>query len=402
MRYCNIIIYLLLFTITKGQNLVPNPSFETFSVCPNNAGQITYATGWVNPTLKGNPDFFNSCSSVVGVPSYCNCNLSFQYPKSGNGYAGIWAYNSTTNDLREYIQVQLTSSLLPSKCYYVEFYLNKLNYCQYATNNVGFILSTTNISSASSTSYLLYYPNSIKGFQNKINEDTINWIKSSGIYNSLGGESFLTIGNLNSDIETDTLIVNNNSFGNGAYYFIDDVSVIPIDSIIGGMPANAGVDKNIAIGDSAFIGQEISNLNCNWYQLPSNTLIATNTSGIYVKPNTTTTYVVEQNLCGTITYDTIKVYASPTALKDYEALQNSVTIYPNPTTNNFTISNLTESSKLKVDINDTQGKLYSTELITIANNKATIKTNLPNGVYFVSITDTVSGLKAVKKLIVQK
>jgi hypothetical protein len=398
----NVLILFLFFGFfTKAQyNLVPNPSFETFSVCPNNAGQITYATGWINPTVKGNSDFFNSCSSVVGVPSYCNCNLSFQYPKSGNGYAGVWAYNSTTSDLREYIQVQLINTLLPSKCYYVEFYLNKLNYCQYATDNVGFILSPTNISLTSNTSYLLYYPNSVKGFQNKMNQDTINWIKSSSIYNSGGGESFLTIGNFNNDIETDTLIVNNNSFGNGAYYFIDDVSVIPIDSIIGGMSAKAGVDKSIAIGDSAFIGQEISNLNCNWYQLPGNVQIATNTSGIYVKPNTTTTYVVEQNLCGTITYDTVKVFASPTTLKDYEALQNIVTIYPNPSDGHISIISK-KLSDIVITVTDITGTVLYNEQTKVIASFANFNVNVKAGSYFVTIVNTHTNEKIIKKLIIQ-
>jgi hypothetical protein len=92
----------------------------------------------------------------------------------------------------------------------------------------------------------------------------------------------------------------------------------------------------------------------------------------------------------------------PVKVDEYDKLQNSIKLFPNPTTNNFTISNLAESSQLKVDITDTQGNLYSTELITPTNNKAIIKTNLTNGVYFVSITDTVSGLKTIKKLIVQK
>lgn len=399
MRCIYLVIYLLLFIRTNSQNLVPNPSFETYSSCPTTNNQLNYATGWTNPTTWGTPDYYNSCSSTFGVPSYCNCSSVFQYPKTGNAYCGIWCYDKTVNGGREYLQVQITNTLINGKCYYVSFYANLINWSGQACNKIGCYISTTAINATGSNS-ILNYNSQIKNFNNIIISDTLNWIKVSGIYSALGGENFITIGNFNNDNTTDTITVNSSS-PYGAYYLIDDVSVIPIDSIVSGMSANAGLDKSIAIGDSVFIGQTISNLNCNWSIL-SGPQIATNTSGIYVQPLSPTTYVVDQDICGTITYDTVYVFVSPTGLKEYSAFSNSINIFPNPTTNNFTISNLAESSKLKVDITDTQGKLYNTELITIANNKGTIKTNLTSGVYFVSITEIESGLKAVKKLVVQK
>jgi len=56
----------------KGQiNLVPNPSFESYTACPNNAATISFATGWLN--FGQTPDYFNSCAnstaSFVGVLS---------------------------------------------------------------------------------------------------------------------------------------------------------------------------------------------------------------------------------------------------------------------------------------------------------------------------------------------
>ena len=401
MRYFRIVIYLILFNTAKSQNLVPNPSFEIYSACPTTGNQLNYSTGWINPTSYGTPDYFNSCSSIISVP-YCDpFGTCFQFAHTGNAYAGIYLYSKSTGNLREYIQTQLLNPLIPGQCYFTKFYSNQINWVQYSCNNIAMNFSVSQPTLAGSSSLLNLAPNILR-FKNKIIADTLNWNTIQGIYVAGGGERYITIGNFNNDLLTDTLKSNSNGITDAAYYFIDDVSVIPIDSIIGGMPANAGADKSIAIGDSTFIGQEISNLNCNWYQLPSNIQIATNTSGIYVKPLSLTTYVVEQNLCGTITYDTVIVTVSPTMLKEYNTFSNSINVFPNPTTNDFTISYLPKSSKLKVDITDTQGKLYSTELIIITNNKATIKTNLTNGVYFVSITDTVSGLKVVKKLVVQK
>jgi hypothetical protein len=400
MRYFNIIIYLLLFVVTKAQyNLAPNPSFEIYTSCPNNAGQLSFATSWFSPT-NADTDYFNSCATNIyyGVPNQGTYN--YQLAHSGSAYVGIYLYNGINNDYREYCSVQLLNSLIAGKCYWVNFYVNKSSrfYGKYAVNNIGCAFTTTNISSTG-TGFVLNIAPSIQKFGNPIISDTINWISVSGVYTANGGENYLTIGNFFNDTNTDTL---NTGSGNypGSGYLIDDFSVIPIDSIIGGMPANAGADKSTTIGDSTFIGQEISNLNCNWYQLPSNTQIATNTSGIYVKPLSPTTYVVEQNLCGTITYDTVKVFASPTTLKDYEALQNSVTIYPNPSDGHISIISK-KLSDIVITVTDITGKVLYNEQTKVIASFANFNVNVKAGSYFVTIVNTHTNEKIIKKLMIQ-
>ena len=45
----------------KGQNLVPNPSFELYDTCPNAQDQIEYATGWHKYSeWLTTPDYFNA------------------------------------------------------------------------------------------------------------------------------------------------------------------------------------------------------------------------------------------------------------------------------------------------------------------------------------------------------
>ena len=81
--------------IAQSYNLVPNYSFENYTTCPTTSNQLSYASSWINPTQWGTPDYFNSCSSTFGVPSYCNCSLVFQYAKTGNAYCGIYGFNFT-------------------------------------------------------------------------------------------------------------------------------------------------------------------------------------------------------------------------------------------------------------------------------------------------------------------
>jgi hypothetical protein len=384
-----LILFLFLGFFTKAQyNLVPNPSFESYSNCPTTNNQLNYATGWINPTIS-TPDYFNSCSSTFGVPSYCNCSSVFQYPKTGNAYCGIWCKNSTVNS-REYLQMQMNTTLQSGKCYVVSFYANIVNWAGYACNNLGAYLSPNQVNSSSSN-VLLSYNSQIKKFKNEIITDTLNWVKISGVYTASGGENYITIGNFNDDVNTDTVLINGSS-SLGAYYNIDDVSVTPIDSIIGGMSAKAGVDKSIAIGDSAFIGQEISNLNCNWYQLPGNVQIATNTSGIYVKPTAPATYVVEQNLCGTITYDTVFVMVSPTGIVSSSIVENNFKIYPNPTNS---ILNIIDSKK-QLQNSTIEIKNYLGQVVFSSPFNTQINlSNLSVGLYFLTIQDK-SNSKTVK------
>jgi len=390
MRYFNIIIYLLLFVVTKAQNLVPNPSFELHSSCPNAGGQISFANSWTGPGTSNTPDYFNSCATNIGVSVPYRSVYDYQNASSGNAYVGIWTF-STLGFIRETIQSQLTQTLSLNSYYYFKMKINLHNYARFAINNIGAIITTNTTiplynSNINTTSVLYKY-------NNPIITDTLNWINIEAIYKAFGGEKYLSISNFISNNYTDTISVS--SYYPYSYYFIDDVSLEPICT-----PFWSYRDTTVALGDSVLIGPAITGLNINWYD--SNNNFIANAPAIYVKPNSPTYYTASEDFCNGITTHTINVTVTPTSVKEYNKFATSIGLFPNPTTNNFTISYLVESSKLKVAITDAQGKLHSTELITIMNNKATIKTNLTNGVYFVSITDTVSGLKAVKKLIVQK
>ncbi len=279
-------IFILSFTffLRAQVNLVPNSSFEQFSSCPNGSGQISLAVPWTAQT-NNSVDYYNSCAPSTSVSVPYTANTFQQYARTGNAYAGIWTYAAFgPSNYREYLQIALSSSLVSNKCYYVEFFVSLQNNIRYGANNIGCNFSNTAISTTG-TGYLLNLPTHILKFNNKPIIDTLNWVKVNGIYMANGAEQFLTIGNFFNDNNTDTLFTGY-PFYQEAYYFIEDVSVISTDSIV--INAYASKDTLITQGDSIFIGQEIYNLNCNWYIL-GGAQIATNTSGLYVQPNTTTT-----------------------------------------------------------------------------------------------------------------
>jgi len=122
MKYL-ITIVLLVFTLSSfSQNLVPNYSFEYYSSCPTGPGQLPLAYPWIAPT-NNNVEYFNVCSSSISSSMPQDINGFYLYPRTGDACSAFWTYNTPDDNYREYIQVQLLSSLAQSSCYYIEYYV---------------------------------------------------------------------------------------------------------------------------------------------------------------------------------------------------------------------------------------------------------------------------------------
>jgi hypothetical protein len=213
--YIYIYIYISLVFFCRAQNLVPNPSFEIYTLCPNSGSQIEYAMPWTAATSTSSTDYYNSCSvGVSGVPY----NSGFQYPKTGNAYAGLIFYH--TSGLREYLQVQLISPLIQNKTYYIEFFINlNSGIWNSSCNNIAANLSTIR-PYTSAVNVLQQLTPHIMLINNPIITDTLNWIKVSGCYLAQGGEEYITIGNFFDNINT---VVSGTT--GISHYLIDDVLV---------------------------------------------------------------------------------------------------------------------------------------------------------------------------------
>ncbi len=292
-------ILVLLSSKTYSQiNLVQNPSFEDISICPTFSSKINLATGW--DTLKagggGTPDLYNSCDifNIVSVPYN---TFSFQYAHSGIGYSGIITYYSPIFNGREYVQNKLINKLNLNKTYCISAYVNLSNASTKAIDQIGIYLDDGSI-------YTPFYgvANSvipqIQSTSGIFITDTLVWTKIQGTFTANGTEEYLTIGNFKTDALTNTITVSNGS--DLSFYYIDDVSVIDAHT-----KAYAGQDTLICSGDSVFIGRltEVG-LECEW--LNNNAQIAQG-AGIWVKPNISQQYIIKQDVCGMLSYDTIQV-----------------------------------------------------------------------------------------------
>ena len=223
-----------------AQNLVPNPSFEDYSSCPNNAGQISNAIGWEFYN-NSSPEYLHSCATVSEylVPQ----NLfGYQTASSGNAYAGFIGYD-VNGFYREIFGVQLTNNLTSSQKYYVSLRVNRADsnfFAGYSIDKIGIKFFTTQ---PAPTSMLIN--NSAHFYSSSVITDTSNWTQLFGSFVADSAYQYLLIGNFFDD--GNTTVVNDLN-GPWAYYYVDDVCV-SIDSNYAynytytGIPHNLLYDK---------------------------------------------------------------------------------------------------------------------------------------------------------------
>jgi hypothetical protein len=228
----HILTILILTTLTSfstGQNLVPNSSFEIHTSCPTGSSQISLAFPWQGVTTNSS-DYYNACAVAA---SGCNVPNTgggvLQYARTGVAYAGIWVINSYGGNYREYLRVKLDSTLQVDSCYYVEFYCNLNNASFYSINKMGAYLSSTAASIVGPGTWGLVLQYTPQVVSTTFLSDTLNWMRVSGYYQANGGEKYITIGSFTEENPSDTLQMSAGTYP-GAYYFIDDVSVIKVPS----------------------------------------------------------------------------------------------------------------------------------------------------------------------------
>jgi hypothetical protein len=214
----------IFFAVGKAQNLVPNPSFEDTIHCPTNLNQVPNSNYWSNPTLAS-PDFFNACSTVGGnVVHVPNNGFGFQSAHSGNAYVGCYTYNPSG---REYVQTKLLDSLVSGKKYIVSLYVSLADNAGYSMNTIGIYFSKTPIGSSNTSR--LPYTAQIQNTSSNPLTDKNNWMLISDTLWASGGEQYITIGNFMVDSSSDTVRLVGGF--TASYYYIDDVSVIDVNSI---------------------------------------------------------------------------------------------------------------------------------------------------------------------------
>lgn len=230
------ILFMLIVQFSIAQNLVPNPGFEEVTRCPQNFSADRFdfiLPGWTSPT-RGTPDHFHACSWGDADVPYNWAGIS--NANTGNGYAGIYVWqNELARNYREYIQCELAEPLVTGKRYQIQFYFKLASYALYSVNRIGLTLTTERIHVQHDVELSLEPILSVEK-DSAITATTGGWELATMEYTANGGERFVIIGNFFKNSETKSQripgrISKSRMLTFNSYYYIDDVSVICLDTL---------------------------------------------------------------------------------------------------------------------------------------------------------------------------
>ncbi|MCU0391898.1 MAG: OmpA family protein [Thermoflexibacter sp.] len=248
--------YFCLCTYSNAQNLVSNPSFETYEHCLTREElskiqfnipslKLAKVEDWTCPSQTGTADYFHACfdttisdrkqllhekSLMWGMPSN---NNGFQYARSGKAYAGIYVFATLfkkDGNYKEYLSGRLTSPLKKGKTYHVSFWCNLSDKSDIAIHQLGLYFSEKKVVYPDSFSINLPFKPQVINKDKRFLVDKEHWTKVEGKYTAQGGEKYILIGCFS---QTNQLEMNylhekksfNFNISYDSYYLIDDVCV---------------------------------------------------------------------------------------------------------------------------------------------------------------------------------
>lgn len=299
--------------------LVCNGSFECLINSPySSPGNIGNAYNWVSVT-GSTPDLFAPAAISTNTSLQVPCNYwGTQNAQSGNNYCGIYwhapgGYNGSSSTLHytEYIQTQLTSTMVPTKKYNISFYISKSDFTWYPISQLGVYITTASIvyTPALYSTTITEVPKTIFNNAALLN-NTGSWVRLSFCYTAAGGEKFIAIGRpQNATVSSPSSTATSptcspfNNIGTvgqheAAYLYIDNVSVQLMDF-------DAGPNITICPGTPTVLSPTIAcnsglpNTNLTFSWTPSTAL----SSNTVFAPTTITTNTITYSLSITATGD---------------------------------------------------------------------------------------------------
>jgi hypothetical protein len=405
-------VYLFSYNNTlKAQigNFVYNGSFELKYDC-DPPYVINKAMGWFNIGADSNAIAGVLYSTEAGCLNAPYTDVGFQWPHSGNTFVRTtfycWEYLCPFYASRGYPKNRLKSNLTQGKTYCVKLHVSLENLSTYATSDISVFFGDNSTDTIRYSNGPITYLNpQIKNPINNVVTDTMNWVPITGTFVATGNEKYLVIGNFESNATTNlSLMIIADSVYKFTEYFVDDVSCIEVN-----LPAYAGADKSVIAGDSVYIGRESDfaiDPGCIWYKLPNTTTAIDTSSGLWVKPTSTSTYVVKQVLdCSPEKWDTVVVYMNLVGLEKLKIIKEELRIYPVPAKDfiELKISNraLFEGFN-SIALYNNLGQLIKEEEISFKEDKLIISTiDFKPGVYVLKIKSNTYGTLSQRFLISQ-
>lgn len=290
------------FALHAQINHIMNGSFEQISAYTNPFLEYK-SIGWTGvDSLKSVAILYNQ---IYGNAP--NTPVGYQMPKQGDGFIRLQLYCPQFSTFpRSNLKNRLRKPLKAGKIYCAGMYVSRQDDCPKAIDGFGLYFGDGTIDTIiyNSRLPLTFLTPQVKNPNGNIISDAVNWVPVTGTFVATGGEKYLIIGNFKSDATTNLAATGFSSSIDFSEYFVDQVSCVELD------PEFAGRDTSILSGDSLFLGKTNEDdwleAKFTWYKLPG-TMPIDSTTGFWIKPVSTCSYVVRQEICSHTIWDTIVI-----------------------------------------------------------------------------------------------
>ncbi|HNZ44253.1 MAG TPA: gliding motility-associated C-terminal domain-containing protein, partial [Bacteroidales bacterium] len=213
-----------------GENLIPNPSLDSFSICPDNVWQIDRAVPWTQPLWQSASGAYHQCM-FDGHPTQMDTInwRKVHWRTLGLAYLIIWE-DWGSPPWRTYIEVPLKRQLEAGQCYYGEFWVLTHNVSKVGIDAIGMYFSDTlvkikydTIIGGDTIGFIkpIYANPQIANPTGHILRDTAHWEKVSGTFIATGTETAMIMGCFKHDNEVNYEQITGTP-GQSARYFFDD------------------------------------------------------------------------------------------------------------------------------------------------------------------------------------
>lgn len=255
-----------------SQNLIPNSGFEEYAACPGYYSQhpLEFRVNDWRSANAGTPDHFHSCSTGEADVPHNWAGVSEAY--EGNGYVGIYTWMNNDRNYREYLQTKLESPLMKDSTYNIEFHFRLSSYSMYAVDRIGLQFSDTLVNLKTDRA-LRMEPDMSLVRDSALTDQTGLWEVVRKEYKARGNEVYVVIGNFFDDASTHYYHIKfspeqQDMLKRSAYYYIDNVSVVPKYPIQESLPSDLPPDFKIESieMDKIFVLKDI-NFEFNSYRL---------------------------------------------------------------------------------------------------------------------------------------
>lgn len=357
----------------------------------------------------------SSNSAIVGVSGICLSSVpyasnTFQWPRNGNNYSTASFFcqppiNCPVNADRGYLRNRLKVNLIAGKTYCVKFYVNVSNASTYGISNIGAYFGDNTLDTITQcTKPLTYIIPQVENPLTNVVTDTLGWALITGTFVANGTEKHCVIGNFKNDANTNKVLINPTNLP--ALFCdiqIDDVSCIPTD-----LPAYAGPDLWAIPGQTVYIGrtQDVGiDEACTWYNMSNTLTPIANVAGMTLTVALSTqTYMVKQDICGIIKYDTVIVHASGLGNAELQYLNDNLKLYPQPANDFLSIETPVSDEGLftRLSVCNAIGQAIREEELHFNNGSLKLSVaDLPEGFYTLQFS-TSKGYTIKKSLVVSR